>query len=219
MIIAVQIKDQRIMKILIVDDHPVIIAGCNAMFSAEGDISLISAQDARAGFDAFCREAPDLCILDISLPDESGFDLMQRIIKNDENAKIIIFSMNDDPIFALRALRLGAKAYVTKNDNPYLLIEAIRSVISEKTFLMPRIAEALSAQGTSAKIDIWTNLNEREQEILKLLGGGQHPREIADTLSVSYKTVVNGCTIIKNKLGLRTISELSQKAYEYKNMI
>lgn len=206
------------MKILIVDDHPVIIAGCNAMFSAEGDIELVAAKDAKGGFDAFCRESPDICIVDISMPGESGFELTQRILQKDEKAKIIIFSMNDDPIFALRALRLGAKAYVTKNDNPYLLVEATRTVMSGKTFIMPRIAEALANQKSSATADLWTVLNVREKEILKLLGEGLPPREIADALGLSYKTVVNACTIIKNKLGLRTTSELSQRAYEYRRM-
>ena len=207
------------MKVLIVDDHPVIIAGCNAMFAAEGDIELFDAKDAETGFDSFLKLQPDLCILDIAMPKHSGFDLMQQILEADKTAKIIIFSMNDDPIFASRALALGAKGYVTKNDNPYLLLEAVRKVMSGGAFLIPRMTEALAIQGGAIKTDIWRILNEREREILKLLGDGLQPREISSQTGVSYKTVVNACSIIKNKLGLRTTNELSQKAYEYKNMI
>ena len=91
--------------------------------------------------------------------------------------------------------------------------------MSGGAFLIPRMTEALAIQGGAIKTDIWRILNEREREILKLLGDGLQPREISSQTGVSYKTVVNACSIIKNKLGLRTTNELSQKAYEYKNMI
>lgn len=207
------------MKILIVDDHPVIIAGCAAMLSVEGNYEVIDATDAESGFAAYLQHKPDLSILDISLPSESGFDLTKKIIEQDHKAKIIIFSMNDDPVFASRAFHLGAKGYVTKNDNPYLLMEAIKVVKAGKVFVMPKMAEALSTQTGVKKDDIWEVLNDREREIFKLLGQGLDLREIADATGVSYKTIANSCSTIKNKLALRSLSDLSQKAFEYKSMI
>jgi two-component system, NarL family, invasion response regulator UvrY len=207
------------MKILIVDDHPVIIAGCRSMFAAEGNYEIIDAKDADSGFEAFVNYKPDLCIIDISLPGKPGFDLVQRIIERNRDAKIIIFSMNDDPIFASRALRLGAKGYVTKNDNPYLLLDAINAVMSGKNYLMRKISEALSIQNDVKNYDIWTILTEREREVFKLLGTGMKIREIAQETGISYKTVANTCSIIKNKLKLQTIGELSQMALEYKDII
>lgn len=207
------------MKILIVDDHPVIISGCSAMFAAEGDYEIFDASDADSGFEAFLKHKPSICIVDISLPGKSGFDLLKQIIEYDNKAKIIIFSMNDDPVFAARALKLGAKGYVTKNDNPFLLLDAINTVKSGKTFLMPRMAEVLSGLRGDKKDDIWALLSDREREIFKLLGEGMQLREIADSLGVSYKTVANACSIIKNKLELRSMGELTQKAFEYKSMI
>jgi two-component system, NarL family, invasion response regulator UvrY len=207
------------MKILIVDDHPVIIAGCRSMFAAEDNYEIIDANDTDSGFEAFVNHNPDLCIIDISLPGKSGFDLVQRIIERNRDAKIIIFSMNDDPVFASRALRLGARGYVTKNDNPYLLLEAINVVMSDKKYLMPKFTEALSIQNDLKNYDIWTMLTEREREIFKLLGTGMKIREIAQETGISYKTVANTCSIIKNKLKLQTIGELSQMALEYKDII
>ena len=202
------------MKILIVDDHPVIIAGCRSMFAAEENYEIIDAKDADSGFEAFVNYKPDLCIIDISLPGKPGFDLVQRIIERNRDAKIIIFSMNDDPVFASRALRLGAKGYVTKNDNPYLLLDAINAVMSGKNYLMTKISEALSIQNDVKNYDIWTILTEREREVFKLLGTGMKIREIAQETGISYKTVANTCSIIKNKLKLQTIGELSQMALE-----
>jgi DNA-binding NarL/FixJ family response regulator len=207
------------MKILIVDDHPVIIAGCSAMFAAEGNYDVIDASNADEGYEAYLKHKPDLCILDISLPGKSGYDLTKRILEQNKKAKIIIFSMNDDPVFASRAINLGARGYVTKNDNPYILLEAIKTVMECKVFIMPKMAEALSMHGEVKKDDIWTQLTDREREIFKLLGAGQDLREIADTVGVSYKTIANACSIIKNKLELRSIAELTQKAFEYKGMI
>ncbi len=207
------------MKILIVDDHPVIIAGCRSMFAAEENYEIIDAKDADSGFEAFVNYKPDLCIIDISLPGKPGFDLIQRIIERNRDAKIIIFSMNDDPVFASRALRLGAKGYVTKNDNPYLLLDAINAVMSGKNYLMRKISEALSIQNDVKNYDIWTILTEREREVFKLLGTGMKIREIAQETGISYKTVANTCSIIKNKLKLQTIGELSQMALEYKDII
>lgn len=189
------------------------------MFAAEDNYEIIDAMDTDSGFEAFINYKPDLCIIDISLPGKSGFDLVQRIIERNRDAKIIIFSMNDDPVFASRALRLGAKGYITKNDNPYLLLDAINAVMSGKNYLMTKISEALSIQNDVKNYDIWTILTEREREVFRLLGTGMKIREIAQETGISYKTVANTCSIIKNKLKLQTIGELSQMALEYKDII
>jgi len=131
------LRSSLLMRLLIVDDHPVIIAGCAAMFAAEGDIDVYDARDAESGLRTFLEHKPDISIIDIAMPGDSGLDLTRRILAEDPQARIIIFSMNDDPIFAARAIQLGAKGYITKNDNPYLLIEAVRKVMAGERFLMP----------------------------------------------------------------------------------
>ena len=207
------------MRILIVDDHPVIIAGCRALFSAEEHFEVVDAKDAASALVAFKAHQPDISIIDIALPGVSGLDLTQQILLIDPKAKIIIFSMNDDPIFASRALKLGAQGYVAKNDNPYLLLEAVQKVNAGGLYLMPQMADALLLNATRQNADPWLQLNSRERDILRLIGEGFDLKEIAERTDVTYKTIANSCTLIKKKLGLRSSSDLSRKAVEYKNMI
>jgi len=198
------------MRILIVDDHPIIVSGCVAMLAAEA-MEVFDARDAETGFAAFVEKKPDIAVLDISLPGASGLDLARRLLTQDPQAKIVMFSMNDDPIFAARAIEAGAKGYVTKNDDPWLLLEALREVAAGGVFLMPQMAARLAF----AK-DPLEALNAREAEILRLLGAGMGLGEIADATGVSYKTIANSCSIMKKKLGARTPVELARIALEQK---
>lgn len=207
------------MRLLIVDDHPVIIAGCAAMFAAEGDIEVHDARDAESGLRAFREHRPDISIVDIAMPGDSGLDLTRRMLAEDPRARIIIFSMNDDPIFAARAIQIGAKGYITKNDNPYLLIEAVRKVMAGETFLMPETAASLAMKTIGVAPDVMAALNPREREILRHLGAGLGLKEIADKTGVSYKTVANACSIMKRKLGLRSSADLVRTAIEYKAVV
>src|ERR1700712_1620892 len=94
-------------KILIVDDHPMVISGCRSLFASDASVEIEEASDAKSGERAFGRISPDVTVIDINLPDLSGFELMRRIRKEDPGAKIIMFSMNDDPAFVVRAVELG----------------------------------------------------------------------------------------------------------------
>jgi two-component system invasion response regulator UvrY len=106
------------MRILIVDDHPIVASGCRALLAGDPDIGILEASDADSGEEAFVTERPDICVLDINLPGVSGFELARRILTRDGAARIIMFSMNDDPIFAARAIETGAKGYVSKSGDP-----------------------------------------------------------------------------------------------------
>lgn len=207
------------MRLLIVDDHPVIIAGCAAMFAAEGDIEVHDARDAESGLRAFLQHRPDISIIDIAMPGDSGLDLTRRILAEDPQARIIIFSMNDDPIFAARAIQLGAKGYITKNDNPYLLIEAVRKAMAGETFLMPETAATLALKSIGVAPGAMASLSAREREILRHLGAGLGLKEIAEKTGVSYKTVANTCSIMKRKLNLRSAADLVRTAIEYKTVV
>ena len=96
------------MRILIVDDHPIVASGCRTVFADDPDIILLEAADAESGERAFVAEKPDLCVIDINLPTVSGFELARRILTRDASARLIMFSMNDDPVFAARAIDIGA---------------------------------------------------------------------------------------------------------------
>ncbi len=204
------------MRVLIVDDHPIIVSGCAAMLAGEGDIDVVDARDAETGLAVFVAQKPDVTVVDIGLPGVSGFELTRRILEADPLARIVVFSMNDDPIFAARAIQMGAKGYVTKNDDPYLLLTAVREVASGGVFLMPKIANRLAFEKSGAAASPLSALTARELEILRMLGRGLGMAEIADATQVSYKTIANSCSIMKRKLGARTPMELMRIALEHK---
>ena len=131
-------------KVLIVDDHPVVLSGCRSLFATDNSVRIDEATDARSGHRAFMPKKPDVTVIDINLPDVSGFELMRRIRKEDPDAKIIMFSMNDDPAFVVRAVEMGAQGYVSKGDDPRVFVRAVRKVAAGDHFISPHLAEAVT---------------------------------------------------------------------------
>ena len=201
-------------KVLIVDDHPVVVSGCKSLFASDPSVKIEGVGDAKAGHQAFLQEQPDVTVIDIKLPDVSGFELMRQIRKEDPDAKIIMFSMNDDPIFAARAIQTGAKGYVSKSGDPGDLLEAIRKVGEGGVFLPSAIAQSLAFARPGFADNRLAKLTPREVEILRLLGAGKSLSEIAYLINASYKTIANTSSIMRQKLGLRSSSELVRFAIE-----
>jgi PleD family two-component response regulator len=112
---ATALPEGKPTRVLIVDDHPIVISGCRALLASDPDIVITTAADAESGEASFVAEPPDICLIDINLPSVSGFELARRILRRDPSARIIMFSMNDDPVFAARAIEAGAKGYVSKS--------------------------------------------------------------------------------------------------------
>jgi two-component system invasion response regulator UvrY len=202
------------MRVLIVDDHPIVASGCRALLAGQGDVSILEAPDAESGEGLFVSERPDICVLDINLPGVSGFELARRILARDAAARIIMFSMNDDPIFAARAIETGAKGYVSKSGDPGDLVEAIRKIGDGGVFLPPAIAQSIAFAGPGFAENRLAKLTQREIEILRLLGAGKSLSEIAYLINASYKTIANTSSMIRQKLGLRSSSELVRFAIE-----
>ena len=136
-------SETNAMRILIVDDHPIVASGCRAVLADEPAIVLLEACDAESGERAFNTERPDICVIDINLPTVSGFELARRILVRDASARIIMFSMNDDPVFAARAIEIGAKGYVSKTGDPHDLVEAIHEVGKGGEYLPPAMARSI----------------------------------------------------------------------------
>jgi two-component system, NarL family, invasion response regulator UvrY len=202
------------MRVLIVDDHPIVASGCRALLAGDPEIIILEASDAESGERSFVAEQPDVCVLDINLPTVSGFELARRILARVAAARIIMFSMNDDPIFAARAIELGAKGYVSKSGDPCDLVEAIRAVGKGGTYLQPAIAQSIAFAGSSLSQNPLSKLTSREVEILRLLSAGKSLSEIAWLVHSSYKTVANTASIMRQKLGVRTSAELVRLAIE-----
>jgi two-component system, NarL family, invasion response regulator UvrY len=203
-----------LMRVLIVDDHPIVASGCRALFAGEGEITLTDAPDAETGERVFAAEQPDVCVIDINLPTVSGFELARRILARDASARIIMFSMNDDPIFAARAIEVGAKGYVSKSGDPNDLVEAIKQVGKGGTYLPTALARSIAFAGPGFAQSPLSKLTAKEMEILRLLSAGKSLSEIAWLIHSSYKTVANTSSLMRQKLGVRTSAELVRLAIE-----
>jgi len=204
------------LRVLIVDDHPIIASACRAMFAGEADVTIIEASDAESGEAAFAVERPDVCVLDINLPGVTGFELARRILAKSPHQRIIMFSMNDDPVFAKRAIEAGARGYVSKSGDPADLVRAIREVGGGGVFLPSSLAKEIAFGGSKVASNRLEKLNAREIEILRLLAAGKSLSEIAWSIKASYKTIANTSSIIKRKLGLRTAADMVRFAIEEK---
>jgi DNA-binding NarL/FixJ family response regulator len=201
-------------KLLIVDDHPVVLSGCRSLFAGDDSVKIDEASDGKSGHRAYLHRKPDVTVIDINLPDVSGFELMRLIRKEDPHARIIMFSMNDDPAFVVRAVEMGAQGFVSKGDDPRLLVKAVRKVAAGDHFITPQLAEAVTFSSAAIKAHPVSQMTPRELEILRLLGRGNKIVEVADALGISYKTVANTTSLLKQKLGARNHSDLIRLAVE-----
>ena len=209
-----QKSDRSATKVLIVDDHPVVLSGCRSLFASDNTVKIEEATDAKSGHRAYLARKPDVTVIDIKLPDVSGFELMRRIRKDDPEARIIMFSMNDDPALVVHAIEMGAQGYVWKGDDPRMLVKAVRKVAAGENFISPQLAEAVTFSGASIKANPASQVTARELEILRLLGRGDKIAEVANALEISYKTVANTTSMLKQKLGAKSHSDLIRIAVE-----
>jgi DNA-binding NarL/FixJ family response regulator len=200
------------LRVLIVDDHPIVISGCRALLETDPGVEVVEAQDGDAGFAAFFAEKPDVALIDINLPGLSGLELMRRILEREPEARIVIFSMNDNAVVAARAIEAGAKGYIAKNDDPALIADAVRAVADGGLYLHPEMARQIAFLRAGADAIGISSLSPREVEILRLLAAGRTMAQIADLLDVSYKTIANNCTQLKQKLGARSAMDLMRIA-------
>jgi DNA-binding NarL/FixJ family response regulator len=202
------------MRVLIADDHPIVASGCRTVLADEPDIILLDAPDAETAERIFAAEHPDICLIDINLPTVSGFELARRVLAQDAGARIIMFSMNDDPVFVARAIEIGAKGFVSKTGDPQDLVDAIHEVGKGSVYLPPALARSMAFAGPAVASNPLSKLNSREMEILRLLSAGKSLSEIAWLVHSPYKTVANTSSIIRQKLGVRTSAELVRLAIE-----
>jgi two-component system, NarL family, invasion response regulator UvrY len=205
-------REWDVLRVLIVDDHPIVISGCRALLETEPGVEVFEAQDGAAGFAAFFERRPDVAVIDFNLPGLSGLELLRRILQRDPQARLIVFSMNDEPAVAARAIEAGAKGFIAKNDDPGLFAAAVKSVANGGLYLHPEMARQIAFLRGGANASAIAGLSPRELEILRLIAAGRTMTEIADALSVSYKTIANNCTQLKQKLGARTPMDLMRIA-------
>jgi DNA-binding NarL/FixJ family response regulator len=204
------------MRVLIVDDHPMVIEGCRGILSGQPDIEVLEAVNAEQAMERFADTKPDVVILDINLPGISGFEFLRRLLRKDPDAKVIVFTMNDDPVFAAQAVEQGARGYFAKNEDPRAFIKAIRAVAAGERYLSSSLALKLAFLDQQRVKNPLEGLSGRETEILRNLAEGRDIAEIAYILKVSYKTVANNCVLLRRKLGARSKADLLRIAVEHK---
>jgi two-component system invasion response regulator UvrY len=201
--------------ILVVDDHPIVRAGCRQLIQQIPSAQVVEAETGEDGYRLFQQIYPDMVLLDITLPGIGGLEILRKMRANRENAKVLMFSMHEDPVFASRAMQAGAKGYITKNNAADHLVEAVQKVLEGKTYLSPDTAQQLAMLNVGAETSQLSDLSRRELEILRLLGEGKSMTEIADLLGISYKTVANNLTQIKSKLSISKTAELMRFAISH----
>jgi two-component system invasion response regulator UvrY len=170
--------------------------------------------EAATGRDALLllrREHPDLVLLDLNLPGIGGLELLRRMLLEDKTARIVVLSMHVEPLYATRAMDVGARGYLSKNTAADELLTAVRRVAAGGRYIENAIAQELALNNVSPGRGL-PDLSERELEIMRLLADGMGLTEIADALGVGYKTVANGCSQLKTKLGVNRTSELIRLA-------
>lgn len=205
----------NVITILVVDDHPIVRAGCRQLIQQIPNTKVIEAETGEEGYQLFQENYPDMVLLDITLPGIGGLEVLRKMRANRENAKVLMFSMHEDPVFASRAIQAGAKGYITKNNAADYLVEAIEKVLAGKTYLSPDTAQQLAMLNIGAGTSALSDLSRRELEILRLLGEGKSMTEISNVLGISYKTVANNLTQIKNKLDINKTAELMRFAISH----
>ena len=200
-------------RILLVDDHAIVREGYRALLAKQGNLQVVAeAADGQQAYQCFKDFNPDVVITDLSLPGMSGLELIARIKQRAANAKILVFSMHQNPSFAVQASRAGALGYVSKSSAPEVLLRAIYTVYQGKHTLSPDIAKALALEKLGTERMALETLTVREFEILRLLVEARSAEEIAQTLHISPKTVSNCHYLIKRKLGVSSDIALTHLA-------
>jgi DNA-binding NarL/FixJ family response regulator len=199
--------------VLLVDDHAVVREGYRRLLERSDSIRVVGeAADAQTAYLAFLEHRPQVTVMDIALPGASGIDALRRIRTRDPGARVLMFSMYEDPVFAARALQAGARGYVTKAAAPEALVEAVLAVSRGESWLTGSIARALAMRNFSDGADPARNLSPREFEVLRLLIAGRSLGEIANSLGLTAKTVANHQSILRQKLGAGSALQLLQAA-------
>ncbi|MEZ0328121.1 MAG: response regulator transcription factor [Dissulfuribacterales bacterium] len=204
-------------KIVIVDDHPIFCIGLKELLIQEKDFMVCDMVGSiAAARKSITKHRPDMAIIDISLGQENGLDLVREISENALPVFTLVLSMHDEMVWAERALHAGARGYVMKKEASDLIIKAVQQIRNGKIFMseqiMSHMLERLCGNTGCENKDAMELLTDRELEVFRLIGLGLSTREISNTLNLSIKTVGTYRERIKQKLCIKNSMELTRKA-------
>ena len=213
-------KNTKRSRILIVDDHPLVREGLTARISAQDDLEVCGeAEDVEGALAEFQAASPDLVLVDISLKNGHGLELIKQIKAHNPEAKMLVISAYEESFYAERALRSGALGYIGKQECREDIITAIRAVLEGRRYLSPRMTNHLLSVAVGGRdadsASPVEKLSDRELEVFQLIGQAQTTSNIAKQLHLSPHTIDSHREKIKAKLGLQNGAELTRHAVQW----
>jgi len=213
-------KTRKKFRVVVVDDHPIIRRGLADLINQEDDLEVCAeATDAHQALEMIASLKPDIAVVDISLKEINGIELIKHIKTRHPKLPTLVLSMHDETLYAERALRAGARGYVMKQEPPETVISSIRKVLAGEIYVSEKMSSRLIARmadgranGTGSPLE---HLSDRELEVFQLIGQGLRTRQIAERLCLSIKTIESYREHIKDKLDLENSTELFQHALQW----
>lgn len=205
----------EIIDVLLVDDHTVVRNGVRLMLSSATDIRVAAeAENAQQALERVKERSFDVALIDIAMPGRNGLDLLQSLRVEQPRLAVLVLSTYAEEIYAVRALKLGAAGYLTKDSPTATLIEAVRKVANGGKYVSPSLMERFATMMGGGAAASHQALSNRELEVLKMIAKGESLGRIAETLHLSPKTVTTYRARILEKMGLRSNAELARYAAE-----
>ena len=208
-------------KIFLVDDHPIMRQGLADLINQQKDLRVCGvAEDLQTGLPRITAEKPDLVILDISLKGSNGIEFLKNLKVHHPKMKVLILSMHDEALYAVRALKAGAAGYIMKQETTDKILNAVRQVLNGEIYLSEKMGKKMMFQLAGGRGDRtgspMEDLSDRELEVFALIGQGHGTRQIAEELHLSIKTIESHRAHIKEKLNLKNATELVQHAIQWR---
>ena len=213
-------EDSARTRIFLVDDHPLVREGLANLINQQDDLAVCGEAEDSAGALAGIEESqPNVALIDISLKNESGLELVKKLEERFPLVALIVLSMHEEALYAERSLRAGAKGYVMKRETTKNVLTAIRRVLAGDVYVSERVVTAMAKRMGSRKAaaEPVERLSDRELEIFRLLGQGRTTSQIAEDLHLSLKTVQAYCARAKEKFGVNSLSELLRAAIRWED--
>src|SRR5687768_16955231 len=209
-------------KIYIIDDHPIMVQGLKELINSQKDLRVIGfSEDWHVALEQVKKLAPDLILLDVTLKDANGIEVLKNLKIHVPHIKILMLSMHDENLYAMRSLKAGAQGYIMKQEGVDQVLAGIRQVLSGDVYLSESMSkrtmfQLLGRNASNRSGSPLEDLSDRELEVFTLIGQGCTTRQIAERLFLSIKTVETHRAHIKEKLNLKNSTELVQHAIHWR---
>jgi len=203
-------SDKKILRVQVVDDHALVRDGVRGLLERHPDITVVA--ESASGEEAYTHyfeQHPDVVLLDVAMPGEGGLSALRRILRRDPEARIVMLTMYDDEVIAVKVMEAGARGFMSKGMQSSALSEAVHLVANGEIYLEGSIARRMAMLKTGQGLE---SLSGREFEVFRMLAEGKGVQQIADLLHLSPKTVGTHRTRIMDKLGCDNVAELARIA-------